>query len=106
MIPPERSGSFVAHMERVLDVYRRPFDPLYPVVCLDESPKQLIGESRTPVPCAPGRPARRIPNQETLRHEVAAWVARRNADRAVVDWRFTTGDARFKLRRLYPSFQE
>jgi hypothetical protein len=49
--------------------------------------------------------ARRIPDQKALRREAAAWVARRNADRAVVDWRFTTDDARIKLRRLYPSFQ-
>ena len=58
MIPPERSGSFVAHMERVLEVYRCPFDPLHPVVCMDESPKQLIGETRVPLPPAPGRPVR------------------------------------------------
>ena len=45
-------------MERVLDVYKRPFDPLFPVVCMDESPKQLIGETRSPIPAAPGRPLR------------------------------------------------
>ena len=45
MIPPEQNGSFVAHMEMVLDVYKRPFDPRFPVVCMDESPKQLIGET-------------------------------------------------------------
>jgi hypothetical protein len=45
-------------MERVLDVYKRPFDPLHPVVCMDESPKQLIGEVRLPVPASPGRPAK------------------------------------------------
>ena len=44
MIPPEHNGSFVANMERVLEVCKRPFDPLRPVVCMDESPKQLIGE--------------------------------------------------------------
>lgn len=58
MIPPEHNGSFVANMERVLDVYKRPFDPLRPVVCMDESPKQLIGEVRAPVPAAPGQPAK------------------------------------------------
>lgn len=46
MIPPEQNGSFVANMEMVLDVYKRPFDPLYPVVCMDESPKQLIAERK------------------------------------------------------------
>lgn len=58
MIPPEHNGSFVANMERVLDVYKRPFDPLHPVVCMDESPKQLIGEVRPPVPPSPGQPAK------------------------------------------------
>jgi hypothetical protein len=42
-------------MERVLDVYKRPFDPLRPVVCMDESPKQLIGEVRQPIPAFPGQ---------------------------------------------------
>ena len=45
-------------MERVLEVYKRPFDPRYPVVCMDESPKQLIGETRIPIPASRGIPAR------------------------------------------------
>ena len=45
-------------MERVLDVYKRPFDPQYPVVCMDESPKQLIAETRKPIPASPGQSAR------------------------------------------------
>jgi len=45
-------------MEMVLDVYKRPFDPCYPVVCMDESPKQLISETKVPVPASIGRPAR------------------------------------------------
>ncbi len=45
-------------MERVLDVYKRPYDPRYPVVCMDESPKQLIGETRIPIPASRGIPAR------------------------------------------------
>jgi hypothetical protein len=44
-------------MERLLDVYRRPYDPGYPVVCMDESPRQLISETRVPVRATPGRPA-------------------------------------------------
>ena len=39
-----------------MDVYKRPFDPRYPVVCMDESPKQLITEIRTPIPASPGHP--------------------------------------------------
>ena len=46
---------------------------------------------------------RRIPDQETLRHEIAAWEAERNAARATVQWRFTVTDARTKLHRLYPA---
>lgn len=45
-------------MEDVLDVYHLPYDSDYPVVCMDESCKQMIGEVRIPVPCKPGQPAR------------------------------------------------
>ena len=43
-------------MEDILDVYQRPYNPLYPVVCMDESSKQLIGEVTPPIPAAPGHP--------------------------------------------------
>ena len=46
---------------------------------------------------------RRIPDKATLNAEVAAWEKRRNATRSKVDWRFTTSDARIKLKRLYPT---
>ena len=42
VIPPKQNADFVYHMEQVLAVYERPYDALFPVVCLDESPKQLI----------------------------------------------------------------
>ena len=42
-------------MEDVLEVYHLPYDPDYPVVCMDESSKQLIGEVREPIPCKPGQ---------------------------------------------------
>lgn len=58
MIPPEQNGSFVANMEMVLDVYKRPFDPRFPVVCMDESPKQLIGETKIPIPASVGTAAK------------------------------------------------
>ncbi len=205
-------------MEDVLDLYAEPPDPKRPRVCFDEVPYQLVGETRAPLPAAPGQPARydyeyqrngtanlfvavqpeagwrhvdvtdrrtkpdfahqmralvdehfpdadvvrivldnlnthtpaalyetfppeearrivsklefhytpthgswlnmaeiengvlsrqclerRLPDAATLRHEVAAWQARRNAARATIDWRFTTPDARTKLARLYPS---
>jgi hypothetical protein len=53
-IPPKQSGEFVYHMEDVLDVYHRPYDPKRPVVCLDETFKQLIGEAREPLPMRAG----------------------------------------------------
>jgi hypothetical protein len=207
-------------MEDVLDVYKRPYDPRRPNVCLDETSKQLIGETRTPVPGYPGQPARydyeykrngvanlfmifeplvgkrhvkvtqrrtkidwaycvremvdqiypdaeqivlvmdnlnthnksslyeafepaeakriadkleihytpkhgswldmaeielgilarqclsrRIDNMEQLKDEVAAWQIIRNTAEAKVNWRFTTKDARIKLKRLYPSVE-
>lgn len=57
-MPPEQNGSFVANMERVLDVYKRQYDPRYPLVCMDESPKQLIAETRIPIPASPGQPVK------------------------------------------------
>ena len=45
-------------MEMVLDVYKRPYDARFPVVCMDETPKQLIAETRTPIRASPGRVAR------------------------------------------------
>jgi hypothetical protein len=45
---------------------------------------------------------RRIPDQATMQQEGAAWEAERNARGVIADWRFTTDDARIKLKRLYP----
>ena len=53
-------------MERVLDVYQRPYDPRHPVVCMDEQPKQLIEERRPPLPVRAGQPARQ--DHEYVRH--------------------------------------
>ena len=58
MIPPDASAAFVANMEDVLEVYQRPHDPHRPLVCLDETSKQLIVETRAPIPAKPGRKAR------------------------------------------------
>ena len=217
MIPPKASSEFVADMEKVLDVYKRPYDEQYPVVCMDESPKQLIQETRTKEPMKCGQPERidyeyqrngvcnifmvnepltgkryvsvtekkkktdwaqftkqiaelyprakkitlvmdnynthkassfyetykpadakrlwdrfefiftpkhgswlnmaeielgvltkqclnrRIDNIEEIKKEVEAWNDNRNNQKAVINWRFTTEDARIKLRKLYPS---
>ncbi len=109
-------------MEDVLEVYKRPYDPKRPVVCLDETSKQLIGEVATPVLAAPGHVAHY--DYEYVRNgvanlfmiseplagqrevEVATWQTDRNAAGTKVNWQFTTADARIKLQRLYPSFEE
>ena len=58
MIPPEQNADFVAAMEDVLEVYRRPHDPRRPVVCFDEQSKQLVKETRAPLAPRPGRKGR------------------------------------------------
>ena len=68
MIAPEASAAFVANMEDVLEVYQRPHDPMRPLVCLDETSKQLIIETRAPVAAKPGQPARSGP----LHHDSAS----------------------------------
>ena len=220
MIPAKANAAFVWHMEDVLDVYRRPYDPWRPQVCLDETSKQLLASVRERQPMKPGQveredyeyerhgvsnlflwcepltgrrhvevtdrrtkvdwarivkelvdtqypdaerivlvmdnlnvhtpaalyeaftPAeakriadrleihytpkhgswldiaeielsalarqcldRRIPDQDTLIKEVAAWEQDRNDTQVIVDWQFTTADARVKLKHLYPSVQ-
>jgi hypothetical protein len=57
-IPPEANAEFVYHMEDILEVYRRPSDPLHPQVCLDEGGKQLVAQLRDPLPMQPGHPQR------------------------------------------------
>lgn len=62
------SGSYVAKMEDVLDVYQRPYDPRRPVVALDEKGKELHGTPRGSLPLEPGQPVRR--DYEYERHGV------------------------------------
>ena len=47
-VGPAANAAFVAAMEDVLEVYTRPHDPARPLVCLDETSKQLVAETRTP----------------------------------------------------------
>ena len=70
VIPPDQNSSFVANMEKVLDVYKRPYHPQFPVVCMDESSMQLIGEVREPIPAAPGHPV--LIDDEYVRNGVAS----------------------------------
>jgi len=55
VIPPKHNAEFVACMEDVLDIYERPYDSRFPVVCMDEQPVQLIGETRIALPIEPGQ---------------------------------------------------
>ena len=57
-IPPEADASFVCAMEDVLTVYKKSYDKAVPVVCMDETSKQLIAETRFEIPAGPGRPSR------------------------------------------------
>ena len=58
VIPPQADAAFVAHMEQVLDLYQKPYDPDCPVVCMDEQPVQLVQETRPPMAATKNRPRR------------------------------------------------
>jgi len=116
-------------MEDILDVYKRPYDEKNPWVCFDESCKQFEpSEAKrildklefhyTPKHGSWLNMAeielsvlnrqclnRRLPDSYTLKLEIAAWEEDRNQKSRSVNWRFTTADARIKLKRLYPSIQ-
>ena len=81
-------------MEEILDLYQQPYDPKRPLVCLDESNKQLTIEVREPIPIEPGKPERYDTEYE------------HNACKSAMEWRFTTKDARIKLKKLYPELPE
>jgi hypothetical protein len=96
-IPPEQDAAFVAQMEQVLEVYKRPHDPRRPVVCMDEQSKQLISEVMRPLPTAPGSPQR--VDSEYVREgqctvwmfvePLAGWRSVRTTDRRTgIDWAY------------------
>ncbi|RMF65778.1 MAG: IS630 family transposase [Calditrichaeota bacterium] len=58
VIPPEADAEFAAHMEDVLEVYSRPYDPKVPVLCMDEQPVQLVEEVRVPIGATREHPKR------------------------------------------------
>jgi hypothetical protein len=74
-IPPKADAEFVFRMEDVLRVYQMPYDERFPVVCMDEASKQLIGESRVPLPvrCEPLRGWREV--TVTSRRTKLDWAA-------------------------------
>lgn len=64
--PKEANGEYVYRMEDVLNEYAKPFDPLDPLICMDEASRQLIGQVATPLPAQPGRP--RLEDYEYVRN--------------------------------------
>jgi hypothetical protein len=57
-IPPKANAAFVCQMEDMLEVYKLPYDPKRPVICMDEMPKQLLADKREPISSQTGTPAR------------------------------------------------
>lgn len=108
-------------MEDVLDVYELPYNPMRPVVCMDEKSYQLLGDVRGPLPMPPKHGSwldmaeielnvmtrqclsRRIETIDLLLRELMAWEAERNQKGAKIQWHFQTADAREKLISLYPT---
>ena len=68
-IPPDGGAAFVVCMEDVLDVYHAPYDPQFPLGCMNESNKQLVGEVHAPHAAVPGRG--QINNHEYVLHGMA-----------------------------------
>jgi len=64
-------------MEDVLEVYTRPYDPLRPQVCLDETSRQLLGQVTPPMPLAPGQPAREDYEYQRGACATCSWSASR-----------------------------
>jgi len=94
-IPPKASGEFVAAMEDVLEVYKRRYNPRRPVVCLDETSKQLTEKTRQPIPMRSGRQRRfdyeyrrcGVANVFMMFEPLAAWRrVKVTASRTRVDW--------------------
>jgi len=99
-------------MEDVIEVYHRPYDPAYPVVCMDESSKQLIGEVTAPIPAAPGHA--KLQDDEYVRNgvaeifmEVEPLAGRRHVEiterRTMIDWARNTRDM---LTLRYPEAEK
>lgn len=96
-IPPSEDAAFVCRMEQVLDVYKRPYDPRYPVVGMDEQHKQLISELRSPRKMAPGRP-RQVDSEYAREGSCVIWMffeplggwrdVQVSATRTIRDWAY------------------
>jgi hypothetical protein len=99
-------------MEDVLEVYTQPFDPQRPQVCMDETSKQLVGETRTPLPTAPGEPAREdyeyvrngVGNLFMFFEPLAGWREVKVTERrTMVDWAVAVRDL---VDQRYPNVEK
>ena len=112
MIPPKQNAAFVAAMEDILELYKRPYDKTFPLVCMDEQPVQLVNETRMPLPPRPGRPRRYDHHYERagtaniflFTEPVASW---RRVDvrqrRTAVDW---AEEVQILLEKDYPEAEK
>lgn len=100
VIPPEANAEFTAHMEDVLEVYSRPYNPEVPVLCMDEQPVQLVKETRKPIAATRHHPKRvdyeyeraGVANVFMFAEPLACWrkVSIR-AQKTKVDWALEMG---------------
>lgn len=99
---PKITNEFVERMEDVLDLYEKPHNPEEPVVCFDEKSKQLLEDTRTPIPAKPGNPLRR--DYEYKRNgtrNIFCSVEPKGAHREITDTaRRTKQDFSFEIRRI------
>jgi len=89
-IPPDENAAFVAAMEDVLEIYKLPYDPLYPVVCMDESSKQLVGEVHAPI-----QPRRVVGKSLITNMSATAWppfLWKSNRSRGSAAWKLRLGE--------------
>jgi hypothetical protein len=104
VIPPEANAEFVAHMEDVLDVYSRSYDPHVPVLCMDEQPVQLVEEMKVPILATRHHPKRvdyeykraGVANVFMFAEPLALWrqVSVRAQKTKVDSWKAVTQSAR------------
>ena len=85
VIPPKADAEFVASMEQVLDVYERPYDSRYPVLCMDEQPIQLLKDTREPI-----AGTKQHPRRVDYEYERAGTASIFMFSEPLSDWRFVS----------------
>ena len=73
-IPPDQNASFVAAMEDILEVYSRPYDPLKPVICMDEQPIQLLSDSRPTIKMSKNNHTKKIDHEYIRENTCCAFM--------------------------------